>query len=313
MGEPFVISKPGEAPLRAEQFRAMIQSPMLTQIKMKFQDFAVYEVEPPAVPDILADRPVMVFGKWRGRPSGRIIMTGISGQGPFTETIQVGALHPSDENSALRYLWARHRISHLSDYNRLRAKEKRAEEITELGLAYNLLTPYTSFVAIDNEVRNMDGKSTTVKQPLPLPQGVSDYAIGGSIAAQAYAPAAKASLPGEGEAFRSKEVSKDKEELKSRIINVVVSDGLSKETVLKAVNSNLQDIGKICLPEKLKGRASIIITLNAEGKVKKVSVTFGERNDKNTEKCIQDWIKKWKFPASENQQEVRIEVSLQFS
>jgi Ca-activated chloride channel homolog len=213
----------------------------------------------------------------------------------------------------LRYLWAHHRISHLSDYNRLRANEKRVEEITELGLAYNLLTPYTSFVAIDREVRNLDGKSTTVKQPLPLPQGVSDYAVGGIIPAQAYAPGAKASLPAEYEAFRSKEVSKDKEELKNRVANVIVSDGLSKETVLKAVNSNLQDIEKACSPGELKGKALIVITLNAEGKVKKVSVVFGEGKEKKTEKCIREQIKKWKFPASENGQEVRIEISLQFS
>jgi Ca-activated chloride channel family protein len=51
--------------------------------------------------------------------------------------------------------------------------------VTELGLAYNLLTAHTSFVAVDKEVRNNTGRSTMVKQPLPLPQGVSDYAVGG--------------------------------------------------------------------------------------------------------------------------------------
>jgi hypothetical protein len=45
-------------------------------------------------------------------------------------------------------------------------------------LQYNLLTQYTSFVAIDSEVRNKEGESTTVKQPLPLPEGVSDLAVG---------------------------------------------------------------------------------------------------------------------------------------
>ena len=40
------------------------------------------------------------------------------------------------------------------------------------------MTNYTSFVAIDEEVVNKDGKQTTVKQPLPLPEGVSDYAVG---------------------------------------------------------------------------------------------------------------------------------------
>ncbi|MBR6440933.1 MAG: energy transducer TonB, partial [Bacteroidales bacterium] len=43
---------------------------------------------------------------------------------------------------------------------------------------YNLMTNYTSFVAIDEVVVNKDGKQTTVKQPIPMPEGVSDYAVG---------------------------------------------------------------------------------------------------------------------------------------
>lgn len=52
------------------------------------------------------------------------------------------------------------------------------EAITQLGLRYGLLTPYTSFVAVLEEVRNR-GEARDVDQPLPLPQGVSNLAVGG--------------------------------------------------------------------------------------------------------------------------------------
>jgi Ca-activated chloride channel family protein len=52
------------------------------------------------------------------------------------------------------------------------------KEITSLGLKYNLLTQYTSFIAVREEVRNPLGEAHDVKQPLPLPLGVSDLAIG---------------------------------------------------------------------------------------------------------------------------------------
>ena len=190
MGEPFVITTAAEAPAKAEKFRSMIQSPVLTQVKVDFKGFEAYDVEPLTIPDVLADRPVIVFGKWRGKARGSIALSGISGEGRFAETIDVGKVKPSEANSALRYLWARHRITVLSDYNMLRASDKRIQEVTELGLRYNLLTAYTSFVAIDSEVRNTDGKPTTVKQPLPLPQGVSEYAVGGKMM-HAYAPMAQ--------------------------------------------------------------------------------------------------------------------------
>jgi Ca-activated chloride channel family protein len=66
MGEPYVISKPEETRDKAEKFRKMIESPVLTKIKVDFGKFNVHAVEPPSIPDVFAERPVIVFGKWRG-------------------------------------------------------------------------------------------------------------------------------------------------------------------------------------------------------------------------------------------------------
>lgn len=188
MGEPFIITKPDEAPSKAEKFRKYIQSPVLTKVKTDFGGFEVYDVEPPTIPDVLAERPVIVFGKWKGDVKGTIKLNGVSGAGQYSASIDAGSVKPSPGNSALRYLWARHRVAVLSDYNKLSKDDKRIKEITQLGLDYNLLTEFTSFVAIDSLVRNTDGKSSTVKQPLPLPQGVSDLAVGGGVRSAA-APA----------------------------------------------------------------------------------------------------------------------------
>ncbi len=179
MGEPFIITNEGEAPAKAEKFRKYIQTPVLARAKIAFSGFDVHDVEPPGIPDVLAERPVIVFGKWKGEPKGKIQLTGVSGDQTYEKSFDVSQFKPVEVNSALRYLWARHKISLLSDYSSVDSSESVVKEITDLGLKYNLLTQYTSFVAIDSLVRNKDGKSTTVKQPLPLPQGVSDYAVGG--------------------------------------------------------------------------------------------------------------------------------------
>jgi hypothetical protein len=63
------------------------------------------------------------------------------------------------------------------------------EEVTELGLRYHLMTQHTSFVAVDTIVRDT-GEVVTVKQPLPLPEGVSDYAVGGNARTKLAAPMA---------------------------------------------------------------------------------------------------------------------------
>ena len=47
------------------------------------------------------------------------------------------------------------------------------------GLTYSLLTKHTSFIAVLEQVRNTRAAPPSdVQQPLPLPQGVSELAVG---------------------------------------------------------------------------------------------------------------------------------------
>jgi Ca-activated chloride channel family protein len=178
-GEPFIVTNENEADARAEALRRYIQSPVLTRAKLAAQGFEIYDVEPPGIPDVLAERPVIVFGKWRGQRKGQLTLDGVAGDGKFRKTFDVSKASISKDNVALRYLWARSRIARLDDYQHLQDDPDRVQEITNLGLQYHLLTNYTSFLAVDQVVRNPDpASSQSVKQPLPMPQGVSDLAVG---------------------------------------------------------------------------------------------------------------------------------------
>lgn len=181
MTEPLIVTDQGEANEKAEKFRKYIEYPVLTNIDVNFEDFEVYDVEPLSVPDVLAERPIIIYGKWKGNPSGAIRLTGKTGNQLYDETIPVNEFAPDTSNIALKYLWARKRIQLLDDYtklNRYNADSTIVKEITQLGLQYNLLTKYTSFIAIDSLIRNEGDSITTVEQPLPLPEGVSEYAVG---------------------------------------------------------------------------------------------------------------------------------------
>ena len=181
-GEPFVVTNPNEAPAMAAKFRKYIQSPVLTNISVTYDDFDAFQVEPRSFPDLLADRPIVIFGKWRGAAKGTITLRGLSGDGKYNQEFPIADAQPSPTNHSIRYLWARTRIANLSDFNFNGSEEERAAEITSLGLTYNLLTKYTSFIAVHEVIRNPGGNSTDVKQPLPLPLRVSNYAVGGGIA-----------------------------------------------------------------------------------------------------------------------------------
>ncbi len=177
-GEPFVVTKPEMAAAQAERLRKMIDAPVLTQLKARFDGLEVYDVEPAtlnALPDVLGGRPVLLYGKWRGEPRGQLVLEGQAATGTHTDVVPVRA--PDADASALRHLWARSRIQQLSDQEALEGGSGQREAITALGLHYSLLTQYTSFIAIDQIVRTSEA-AVPVNQPLPLPQGVSNLAVG---------------------------------------------------------------------------------------------------------------------------------------
>jgi Ca-activated chloride channel family protein len=303
MGEPFVITKPEEAPAKAAAFRTLIESPVLTKITTDFNGFDVYDVEPAGVPDVLADRPVIIFGKWRGKLQGTITVKGVSGNGEYQDTVNVSSSKPTQANSGLRYLWARHRIAMLSDYNLLRPDDKRIREVTDLGLAYNLLTNYTSFIAVDSEVRNTGGKNTTVKQPLPLPDGVSDYAVGGYAAASSPAPmmyrqkAVAESAAGQMNIDQAKLEKKDSA-IGLKIIEMTVAGGLTSENVRNAAEKQLPALRR-CLPTaQAAAKVTIKLTIDAKGAVRAVEIVSMDIRDRAVLQCLQRVAKGWKFGSS---------------
>jgi Ca-activated chloride channel family protein len=183
-GEPFVVGGPGVARETAERFAAYVATPVLTDVRVDFEGFDAYAVEPRSVPDVLAARPVVVFGKWRGELGGVIQVTGRTGGDDFWQRFEVDEVAPRDENGALGQLWARARIAALSDYGLAEPGEAARREITALGLEHALLTRYTSFVAVAKRVRNAGGQGDDVTQPLPLPKGVPEAAVALAVGAE---------------------------------------------------------------------------------------------------------------------------------
>ena len=178
-GECFVVTDSSDAKETAQRFRTYIQAPILTDIHVKYMGFDAYDVEPAVPTTLFAQKPITLFGKWKGDPTGTIIISGKTGSEYYIQEIDVSDVTPSEINDAIPYLWARTKMERLTDYGFRREDESTKKEITELGLNYSMVTPYTSFIAVVETIRNPEGNSTDVDQPLPLPSHVSSLAIGG--------------------------------------------------------------------------------------------------------------------------------------
>ena len=312
MGEPFIVTSKNSAAAQAGKFRQYIQSPLLSQVKVDFGTFEAYDVQPAQIPDVLAGRPISIFGKWRGSAKGEITVSGKTATGNYRKVLSASKFKASPQNQALRYLWARDKIARLADYIKYEhGKSKKKEQVTTLGLTYNLLTAYTSFVAIDSEIRT-DGTFASVKQPLPLPQGVSDLAVGASI----NAISSPASLP---PAYRKSRLRKQNLEpgqyvqedkttimpeaaeekagtLHIRTVKIVV--GTLKESVVKRVFSS--HLSQIETELRASGQAhsssiSIALQIDASGTVTATKLRSGSRRFHN--KRLEEYLSRLKFPA----------------
>lgn len=182
-GESFVATEPIEANDVAERFRTYVEAPIMTNIKVEFDGFEVYDTEPQNLPTLFAQRPIILYGKWRGEPTGTIRITGKTGNQDYYQEISVAEIS-QETDSALRYLWARNRIDRITDYGINQYKPEIQAEVTAIGLQYSILTPYTSFVAVLDTVRNPEGESNDVDQPNPLPLHVSNLAVGYTVGSE---------------------------------------------------------------------------------------------------------------------------------
>lgn len=153
-GEPFFVTSNAGADSVADKFVKYIYSPVMTDIKVEFDGFLAYDVEPKSIPDMLAERPILVYGKYRGDATGNIRVSGVS-DGRYVTDVDVLKFGDRENNEALRYLWARNKIAILDDWAGAKASEENKEKVTQLGLSYNLLTKYTSFIAVDSEQRRV--------------------------------------------------------------------------------------------------------------------------------------------------------------
>jgi Ca-activated chloride channel family protein len=290
-GEPFVVLGPERARDAARRFRDYVERPVLTGIQVSFEGLQAREVLPARVPDLFAQRPIVLVGQYRGAPRGRVVLTGQSGSGPWKAVVDVSADDARGEHGPLRILWARRWVEMLQDELSLAPATELEDAIADLGLSHRLLTRFTSFVAVDSEVAHRGGKPVEVQQPLPLPRGVSDLAVGSRAAALAPpgggtmqrlngtlvdAPELSSGAGSPGSAEARPEAARDsakqageRRDAGAPVLRVAVASarGLEPAALTRAVTARLRS-----LRVAAGATARLRLTLDAAGRVARVEV-----------------------------------------
>ncbi|MCW5961733.1 MAG: VWA domain-containing protein [Pyrinomonadaceae bacterium] len=157
-GDVEYVSLNDDGAKAARRFYERVRSPLLTDIEIDWNDLPVSEVYPKRLPDLFGAKPVVISGRYAGILQGQAKIRGnISGQ-KFERTVEI--VPASTENSSLASIWARRKVDELQmSYLRASASEKIAleQQITNVGLEFNLLTQFTSFVAVEGDTVISEG------------------------------------------------------------------------------------------------------------------------------------------------------------
>jgi Ca-activated chloride channel family protein len=165
-----------------EQFFQQINNPVLTNISVEWQgDGEAPEIYPLAAPDLFASQPLVIFGRKSDVLSGTLRITGVAAGGDrYEETLAVN-FGDNSGNLAIAQLWGRAKIKDLMNQMYGGETVSGVEAVTQTALDYRLLSQYTAFIAISEEVRvDPDGTRRTVQVPVEMPEGVSYEGIFGS-------------------------------------------------------------------------------------------------------------------------------------
>ena len=156
-----------------------INDPYLIGINIDWGDLDVHDVYPSRIPDLYAGEPLIIVGQYNGSGSETVHLSGTVAGRRWNEDLRVVLPAHEEGNDVIATLWARKKIHDLNrqmynSYGYIEQNQDIIDEITDTALDYQIMSEYTSFVAVCEEVRTgPDGNPVTVQVPVNMPDGVS--------------------------------------------------------------------------------------------------------------------------------------------
>ena len=178
-GEAEFVTLADDGSKAAKRFYERVRTPLLTDVSIDWNGLPVADVYPNRLADLFSAKPVIVYGRYTKAASGTIKLKGKIGGIETTREIAVVFPEAEAENDALATLWARQRIDDLTKQDSRgvpngNAQPDLSKTIESIGLEYNLLTQFTSFVAVEETIKTQGGKPVKVEVPVTLPEGMGD-------------------------------------------------------------------------------------------------------------------------------------------
>jgi Ca-activated chloride channel family protein len=144
--------------VKVSSFFAKINYPVLTDLVLNMGGVDTDLVYPRNLPDLFKGTQITLIGRYQNDDDLRRITVSLTGKtGRTSRTYPFENLRfpiKEDDNDFLPRLWATRRVGWLMEQIRTNGEQKELrDEIVDLGTRYGIVTPYTSYLAVETDAR----------------------------------------------------------------------------------------------------------------------------------------------------------------
>jgi len=173
-GEAFYVRQDENSDQVINKIFQRVDRPALAHIEIDWGNLDVTDFYPAKVPDLWAGQPIRLHGRYTQGGQETIVVRGQLKNKPFVQKVRVQLPKNAPVHEAMATIWARQKVRGLMNQMVSDGRTNELiEQVTQLGLTFRLMTQWTSFVAVEEKIVNVDGKPQTVVQPVEIPEGVS--------------------------------------------------------------------------------------------------------------------------------------------
>ncbi len=187
-GAEMVVTPRDNAEATIDTLFRRVDSPYLTDVDIDWNGLAVAPTGP--LPDVFAGQPLVVYARYHKGGRATVEVRGKLAGKPYVQRLEVALPDAEPRNQAIATLWARREIDRLTAEGEVKGADGVEAAITDLALEHQLMTRYTSFVAVEERmVAEAGGPPRRVEVPNELPEGVSpDRIFGGELSLERFQP-----------------------------------------------------------------------------------------------------------------------------
>ncbi len=133
-------------------FYDKVSHPVLSDLALDLSSIDAYDLYPRKLPDLFKGSQLVVMGRYRKPGDAKVVLTGyVNGE---KRTFDYGTTAPRVDTTDdfIPRLWAIRKVGFLLEEIRLRGeKPELRDEVLALGKKFGIVTPYTSFLVVEDE------------------------------------------------------------------------------------------------------------------------------------------------------------------